>query len=154
MNGKVKKPQPLDNFCKATLLLAMKKGYSELLNFACKPEFQAMLDELYSLAPHERPAFVNSVILNPSQMAKRGLKPPCDILIQKSSFGDRRPTLFCIKKYIDERLQTHWQNVNITFDNLYEDEDIPRGSEAWRPPLPFELQQALITKQFVGSDIN
>ena len=154
MNAKVKRLQPLDNFCKETLLSAMKSGYRELLDFACKPEFQALLDELYSLAPHERIAFVNSVVLEPKQMAERGLEPPLGILIQRSSFGDRRPTLFCIKKYIDERLQTHWQNVNITFDNLYEDADIPRDHAAWRRPLPFELQQALVAKHIEESDLS
>lgn len=154
MNNKSKIIQPLSNFSKPTLVDAMKRSYAELLEFASLPQFQDMLDELYSLAPAERPDFVNNVIMNSSKMAERGLSPPADILIQRSSFGDRRPTLFCIKKYIEEHLQTHWQNVNITFDNLYSEEEVPRGEEAWRVPLPFDLQQALVSEHITEHQID
>lgn len=144
MSAKSKVIQPLEGFSKTVLLDALKSSYMELLEFASKSQFQMLLDELYALVPTDRPQFVSSVIMNPEKMAARGLTPPLGVLIQRSSFGDRRPTLFCIKKYIEEHLQTHWQNVNITFDNLYEDEDVPRGVDAWRVPLPFDLQQALV----------
>lgn len=154
MKRKAKQIQPLDKFCKTTLFAAMRSAYDELLNFAGRPEFQILLDELYSLPPHLRPSFVNEVIMDAEKMAERGLAPPDGILIQRSSFGDRRPTLFCIKKYIDERLQTHWQNVNLTFDNIYEGPEVPRGSDAWRRPLPFGVQQALVANLITAEEID
>lgn len=153
MNKSNKKIQPLDNFSKANLYAAMKCAYDVLLDYAGKPEFQSMLSELYSLAPHERPIFVNEVIMNTENMANRGLSPPSGVFIQRSSFGDRRPTLFCIKKYIDERLQTHWQNVNLTFDNFFAEDEIPKGLNAWRRPLPFEIQQALVANLVTQDEI-
>src|SRR5262245_51129223 len=122
---------------------ALRIAYDELIEFAATEPFQALLAEMYSLPPTARPYFVNEVVLNEKAMRERGITPPAGILIQRSSFGDRRPTLFCIKKFIPERLQSHCQNANITFDNLVNDEDVPRDERAWRPPLSFDLQQAL-----------
>lgn len=122
---------------------ALSTAYDELIDFAATDAFQTLLAEMYSLPPNERPYFVNAVVLNGQAMRDRGIVPPPGILVQRSSFGDRRPTLFCIKKFIPEEVQSHWQNANITFDNLVDDEEIPRDQRAWRPPLPFDLQQAL-----------
>lgn len=126
---------------------AMRSAYDELIHFAATDAFQRLLDELFALPECDRPGFVNKVILNNAALAARGIAVPEGILIQRSAFGDRRPTLFCIKKYLPTQLQTHWQNVNITFDNEFDDSVVPRDRRAWRPPLPVEVQQAVVAGQ-------
>ena len=135
---------PTTNNHREALHRALKEAYSNLVSFASRMAFQELLNELYGLPPAARPDFVNRVVMNPPEMARRGLSPPPGLLIQRSSFGDRRPTLFCLKQYLPEHVQTHWQNANITFDNVVDDAEIPRDSRAWRRPLPVEVQQALI----------
>src|SRR4051794_18442083 len=99
----------------------MQSAYRDLIELACSQPFERLLDDLYALAPWERPQFVNQVILSGKALAQRGIHIPSDILVVRSSFGDRRPTLFCIKKYLPPALQSHWQNVNLTFDNIFEE---------------------------------
>ncbi|MBV8881592.1 MAG: hypothetical protein JO332_16670, partial [Planctomycetaceae bacterium] len=105
---------------------ALRSAYKDLVEFASTDAFQKLLAELYSLPETARPSFVNEVVLNPTLLRERGVVPPAGILIQRSSFGDRRPTLFCLKKYVPERLRTLWQNANLTFDNLVTDDSVPR----------------------------
>lgn len=133
-------PGPSRDEIRATL----RAAYKELIEFASKESIQALLTEMYSVPPKERPRFVNEVVLNEKAIQKRGIQCPAGILIQRSPFGDRRPTLFCIKKYIPEQLRTYWQNANITFDNETKDDSVPRDRLAWRPSLPFDVQQALV----------
>jgi hypothetical protein len=135
----------------AEIYRVMRQAYDELIDFVTTKEFEAVVDELYALPATDRPRFVNEVILNESEMKKRGIIRPAEILLQRSSFGDRRPTLFAVKKYIPDSHQTHWQNVNITFDNFFAEADAPRDERAWRPPLPFDVQQALVA---AGADAN
>lgn len=123
---------------------ALRAAYRGLIEFASTNAFQALLAEIYALSPTARPGFVNDVIMNSQAMRDRGIVAPPGILIQRSSFGDRRPTLFCIKMYIPEQMQSYWQNANITFDNEAADDLVPRDERAWRPPLSFDVQQALV----------
>ncbi|MDH6543743.1 hypothetical protein [Streptomyces sp. SPB4] len=127
----------------------MRKGYAELFNFAITDPFQQLLKELYSLPAEDRPLFVAEVVLNPDERAKRGVNVPDGILVLRSAFGDRRPTLFCLKKYLPERFRNYWQNVNLTFDNGVEDQD---EEGAWRLPLSASAQAALITLEAVAAD--
>jgi hypothetical protein len=133
---------------------ALSAAYHELIEFATTTAFQSLLTEMYELPATERPHFVNQVVLNQTAMQKRGIVPPSGIYIQRSSFGDRRPTLFCIKKFIPEEFQSHWQNANITFDNLTNVDDVPRDARAWRPPLPFDVQQGLVTGALNEDDLD
>ncbi len=127
------------------LAQAMRKTYAELIDFVTSPEFKAVWEELGSLRPEERPDFVRSVLLNKEELKKRGVVPTEGILIQRSAFGDRRPTLFCVKKYLPEKYHSTWENVNLTFDNPFNQEDISRKAEvAWRRPLPVEVQSQLM----------
>ena len=132
---------------------ALRSAYRDLVEFASTDAFQALILELYSMPDTARPSFVNEVILNPSAMRERGIVPPAEILIQRSSFGDRRPTLFCIKKYLPEHLRLYWQNANITFDNPVSDDSIPRDARAWRPPLGFDVQQAMVAGIVAKEDL-
>ncbi|MBV8368425.1 MAG: hypothetical protein JO036_05760 [Candidatus Eremiobacteraeota bacterium] len=135
----------------------MNESYEDLISFVTTDSFVAVCEEMNALPPEVRPVFVKAVLLNPDELRKRGVIVPEDILIQRSAFGDRRPTLFAIKKFLPERYHDSWENVNLTFDNPYEDAAISRNADvAWRPPLPVELQADLMTHgadmESVGSD--
>ena len=123
----------------------MLEGYEKLIGFSGSAQFQALLSELYSYPQTQRPMFVVDVILNPLQRERRGVIVPSDILVLRSAFGDRRPTLFCLKKYLSVELHRYWQNVNITFDNPSQDEAGFIETEAWRKPLSAGVQAALIS---------
>ena len=123
------------------LAQVMRVAYDDLIEFVTTPEFRAVMEELKNLRSEERPAFVLSVLLNTKELTKRKIHTPDGILIQRSAFGDRRPTLFCVKKYLPDKYSNVWQNVNLTFDNQFLDESVSRAPEiAWREPLPVNLQ--------------
>jgi hypothetical protein len=127
------------------LTQAMRAAYDDLIDFVTTPEFRAIMKEFGELQSRERPAFVLSVLLNKEELAKRGVHKPDDILIQRSAFGDRRPTLFCVKKYLPQKYADVWQNVNLTIDNQFVDESVSRAPEiSWRQPLPVDVQAEAI----------
>lgn len=142
--------QRVDNYPKLEysrpeLAAAMRQTYDELIAFVTQPSFQAVYSELRRLSRAERPAFVSQVLLNPEKLEERGVHVPPGVLIQTSAFGDRRPTLFAVKKFLPVKFHNAWENVNLTFDNEYSDEDISRDpAVVWRKPLPVDLQSALI----------
>lgn len=130
---------------------AMRQTYAELIAFVTQPAFAAVYNELWSLPWQERPGFVRRVVLQPAELKRRGVEIPKGILIQASAFGDRRPTLFAVKKFLPKKFHNAWENVNLTFDNEYDDADISREPlVAWRKPLPVSLQDALIS---AGADL-
>jgi hypothetical protein len=134
------------DFDQDELTAAMREGYDDLIAFITRPAFQALHAELMALPATERPGFVSSVILSPDELAARGIDVPEGILIQASAFGDRRPTLFAVKKFLPKKFHKAWENVNWTFSNDFNIEDIRRDPEnAWRPPLPVSLQNALMS---------
>lgn len=130
----------------------MRQTYDELIAFVTTPAFSAIYAELMSLPREDRPSFIARVLLQPESLRERGVNVPDGILIQTSAFGDRRPTLFVVKKFLPPEFHGAWENVNITFDNFYEDRDVSRAPDsAWRPPLPVALQNAAIA---AGIDLN
>lgn len=136
------------SFGRAELEAAMRSTYDELIAFVSQPSFRAIHAEMYALPPSERPSFVNRVLLNPAELERRGVTIPLGVLIQTSAFGDRRPTLFAVKKFLPERFHAAWENVNLTFDNEYEDHEVSRDPKmAWRKPLPVAEQNKLIASK-------
>lgn len=128
------------------LSTAMRQAYDEIIEFVTTPAFKALHRELMRLPRRERPGFVGRVIMQPDELAKRGVLVPEGMLIETSAFGDRRPTLFVVKKYLPLKFHGAWENVNITFDNEYDDDRISRAPEAaWRSPLPVAVQNAALT---------
>ncbi len=93
----------------------IQEGIEQVGEFTATPAFQALLDELYDLPDQERPAFVQDVVLNPAERARRGIDVPADMLIQRSEFADQRPTLFCVSKVLP--LAYPWHKVTVTFDS-------------------------------------
>ncbi len=131
----------------------MKHAYDELIAFVVTPAFQLVLSELYSLPMTHRPAFVRTVLLVGDRLRAKGVEVPEGLLILRSAFGDRRPTLFCVKKWLPARYQVYWQNVNITFDNSFGDDDVPRDARAWRRPLPVEVGAMLIERGLTAEEL-
>jgi len=123
---------------------AMADGYRRMFAVAQTPQFRALLRELEALAPRERPAFVANVLLDSQELARRGVVLPDGVLLVRSAFGDRRPTLFCLKVYMPAHLQRYWQNVNLTFDNEGPPAEELAPAIAWRRPLVPLAQAALV----------
>ena len=107
--------QPADTYLglaygKSELAAAMRQTYDELIAFVTEPAFQVVYKELRELPTTERPAFVNNVLLRPEELEKRAVCIPPGILIQTSAFGDRRPTLFAVKKFLPVKFHDAWEN--------------------------------------------
>lgn len=132
------------DFDRKELARVMRENWDDLIAFAITPAFNAVYAELMGLPEQERPAYVTRVLLRRDELETRGVVVPDGILIQVSAFGDRRPTLFAIKKYLPAKYRGAWENVNLTFDNNYENraED---PEVAWRPPLPVLVQSAMMS---------
>lgn len=134
-------------FGREELSSVMRTYYEELLEFISTPEFRSLYCELMELAAEDRPDFVVNVVLNLEERERRGITVPDGILLQTSAFGDRRPTLFAVKKFLPRKYFGAWENVNLTFFNEFSDDEISRDPTiAWRPPLPTALQNALLKK--------
>jgi hypothetical protein len=94
-------------------------GIEEIGDFIVQSEFQSLLAELYAL-PHEaRLRFVQDIIIDNEQRLSRGIKVPEGMVIQRSTFADGRPTLFCVSKILP--LAYPWHRVTITFDSSLEE---------------------------------
>jgi hypothetical protein len=134
------------------LTSVMRSIYEELLTFISTPSFRALFKELMDLPPKDRPDFVTKVLLNEEELKRRHVDVPEGILIQMSAFGDRRPTLFAVKKFLPDEYRGAWRNCNITFFNEFKDDEISRDpADAWRMPLPVNIQNELIAE---GIDLN
>ena len=112
------------DFDREELSLAMRKAYDDIIEFITTPEFQAIHRELMSLQIKYRPAYVAKIILDRDELLARGLVVPEGILIQASAFGDRRPTLFAVKKFLPKKFHKAWENVNWTFSNEFDIDEI------------------------------
>jgi hypothetical protein len=94
---------------------AIQSAMGEIIDFTSKKEFQAVLSEMFSLPPHLRSEFVELVWLDKTVLRMRGLENREDLVIQRSEFADKRPTLFCVSKVLPPGLG--WHKVTVTFDN-------------------------------------
>ena len=88
----------------------LNEALSEIGQFVNTDEFQSLLSELSNTPPSERGEFVRRVVINKDELMKRHIHVPVGMQIQRSSFGDRRPTLFCITKQLSVD-----QNMKVTF---------------------------------------
>src|ERR1700722_2327432 len=124
---------------------AMREGYAAIISFVTSEPFKNLCYEFGGLTDLERDAYVRNVILDRDELLKRGVAVPEGILLQRSSFGDRRPTLFCVKKYLPKRFHGAWENVNLTFDAQYPDDAVSRDAEvSWRKPVRPDIQSLLL----------
>ncbi|MEX2298797.1 MAG: hypothetical protein WD715_15390 [Dongiaceae bacterium] len=139
-------PYPHLSYSQAELQAVMRTYYDKIIRFITSEPFKALMVEMSAIPHRERPRFVGDVLLNKKELAARGVVVPGGILIQRSAFGDRRPTLFAVKHFLPDGYTDVWQNVNITFDNDYLDSSVSRErATCWREPLPPDLQaQAMV----------
>ena len=125
---------------------SMSETYDELLDLFFSENFQNVWEHMKKQNGIARFNFISQTILD-REVLKRdwSVIVPDQILIERSSFGDRRPTLFCLKKYLPEKFHQVWENVNLTFDEEYEMHSIPTTSDvAWREPLIPGVQSLLL----------
>jgi len=128
-------------YSQADLQRQMRIHYDKILDFITSPPFVSLMEEMSYISHLDRPQFVHDVLLNDAALRERSVEVPSGILIQRSAFGDRRPTLFAVKHFLPAEFSNVWQNVNITFDNEYLDGEISRNRDVcWRAPLSPELQ--------------
>lgn len=139
------------SFSRDELAAAMRKNYDDLIAVVAQPAFQEFYFEMMALPQTDRPSFVASNLFDVSVRERRGINVPPGVLVQASAFGDRRPTLFVLKKLLPEKFGASWRNVNLTFDNEFEDSTVPRDQDsAWRDPLPVARQNAALAR---GEDL-
>ncbi|MDA9795083.1 hypothetical protein N9C22_02340 [Paracoccaceae bacterium] len=125
----------------------MRNACNSLIDFITTDAFKTLMEDLGALHPRHRPKFVFDVLLSDDALAARSIKRPKNILIQRSAFGDRRPTIFVVKRFFPEEFSNGWQNVNITFDNQFIDSTIKRDPDiSWRKPLPISDQAAAMAR--------
>ena len=149
--GDVPVTYPHLDFDRDELSAAMREAYDDLIEFVMLEPFQKMYSELMALPFTDRPTYVMDVIMNPEVRASRGLRVPEGILLVTSAFGDRRPTLLAVKKYLPKKFHGAWENVNWTFVNEFDDDVVSKDPEkSWRPPLPIALQNEVISR---GGDL-
>jgi hypothetical protein len=91
----------------------VRSATTEVAEFVATEEFQALVAELYSKPVSERFAFVRDVAIDKDKLAKRGVSVPEGMTVQRSTFADGRPTLFCVSKYLPDGKR----KVTVTFDN-------------------------------------
>lgn len=133
------------DFNQVELMCAMREAYDDIIAFVTTSSFVAFYEEMMSLDQTERPGLISRVLFQPDELRRRGILVPDGILIQTSAFGDRRPTLFAVKKMMPEKYSMVWENMNLTFNNEFNDSEVSKSIEnAWRPPLPVALQNQLL----------
>jgi hypothetical protein len=115
------------NYTKAELLpdriaQQMRSALVEIAEFVEEPPFSNLLTELWALPLELRKDFIREVLLDSSELQRRGVVVPPGLTVQRSAFRDNRPTLFCITKHLPAGLL--WDKVTITFDNPKGEPDI------------------------------
>lgn len=133
-------------FSRAELAAEMRRAYDDIIDFVSTPAFIRVHDELMALPATSRISFVAKALFSAEGLKRNGIEVPAGILIQNSAFGDRRPTLFVVKKMMPEKYQLVWENMNLSFFNEFREQDVSTSDEnAWRAPLPVKLQNELLT---------
>lgn len=107
--------QPANRLAPEAIADAIKTGMTRIADFVTTGVFQDLLSEMSELPSNDRPKFVLDVVLNQDELGKRGVKVPHDMMIQRSTFHDGRPTLFCVSALT--ALAYPWRKVTYTFDN-------------------------------------
>lgn len=94
---------------------AVREELGAIIDFVDSLPFQLLLAELRFTPYDERPRFVLDVILDKAEREDRGVFVPDGMLIQRSTFHDGRPTLFCVSTVT--QLAAPWRKLTFTFDN-------------------------------------
>lgn len=91
----------------------MREALADIHAYVLTEQFRAVLAEMNTLPTlQQKDEYVRRVLLDPSELAQRGIAPPEGIEVQRSVFADHRPTAFCVVKHLPD---VH-RKVTITFD--------------------------------------
>jgi len=93
----------------------LRNGLYEIAEYVSGEPFRALLGELAACPAEDRAKFVLDVILHAEERKARGVEVPEHMMIQRSTFHDGRPTLFCVSALTP--LGYPWRKVTFTFDN-------------------------------------
>lgn len=93
----------------------IEQTIGEISEFVYSPKFYPLVQELRSLPIQEHKRFVRDIIINREELVKRGINVPEGMIVQRSVFGDNRPTLFCVTKYLKEGNR----KVTVTIDDSW-----------------------------------
>jgi hypothetical protein len=92
----------------------MQEALADIHQYVTTDAFRAVLEEMNALPTLAgKDEFVRHNLLDPAQLAKRGITPPEGIEVQRSVFSDGRPTTFCVVKYLPDLVR----KMTITFDH-------------------------------------
>lgn len=96
---------------------AMRAQFAVLRTVYESTPFRAVLDELWNLAPGTmRRRFVRDVLLDEQARSARGIRLPAEVELQRTWFGDDRPTLFALVAHLPDGLT--WKKVTFTVDDI------------------------------------
>jgi Tol biopolymer transport system component len=110
---KVEEDSAVPTLTREALRTEARAGLEQIRDFITTDAFITVLGDLYALAPEDRDAYVRRVLLDPGQLAARGIVAPDGIKVQRSQFGDHRPTIFCVTKLMSDGVR----KVTYTFDS-------------------------------------
>lgn len=109
---KVEEDSPLPPLSRDAVRNEARAGLEEIRDFITTDAFIEVLREVYDRSPEDRDAFVREVLLDEAQLKSRSIEVPEGMKIQRSQFGDRRPTIFCVTKLMSDGVR----KVTYTFD--------------------------------------
>ncbi len=107
--------EPIEMCAPEVIAHHIKAGINEIIDFVMTEPFKELLAEMAGVPAADRPRFVLEVVLNEDERVARGVFVPDHMLIQRSTFHDGRPTLFCVSALTP--LSYPWRKVTVTFDN-------------------------------------
>ena len=97
-----------------TLARLMQEALTSIHQYVSTDAFRAVLGEMNALPTlEEKDEYVRHNLLDPVQLARRGITPPEGIELQRSVFADSRPTTFCVVKHLPDLSR----KITITFDH-------------------------------------
>ena len=143
------------DFTSEELTQAMQSNYDDLLAFFYSDDFQRVHQYMQDMTAQARAAFVRDVLINPEKLKEEfGIVVPDGIMIQRSAFGDRRPTVYCLKKWLPEKYHVVWENTNLTFDEIFDDQSVSRdASSSWRAPVRPDVQAIFVAAGYPLDDL-
>lgn len=95
-----------------------RESLDSIATFVTSEPFLRVMREFAEVPRARRHDFIRRVLINRDAMQQRGVHVPEDLIIQRSAFEDRRPTLFCVVKHLPEPEK----KVTVTFDEGWEAE--------------------------------
>jgi hypothetical protein len=96
----------------------LQESLDAIATFVTSEPFLRVMREFADVPRAQRHDFVRRVLINRDAMAQRGVQVPQDLIIQRTAFEDRRPTIFAVVKHLPEP----GKKVTVTFDEGWEAE--------------------------------